>query len=297
LFLNLYRCIHYAIVFIVLNFSVPEANGQKYTVERQALGKIKDSRLQELSGLISSFLYPNMFWVHNDSGDMSRIFLLDDKAQLKAVYTLAGVHTKDTEDIARFQRDGKSFLVLADIGDNRALREDIKIYIFKEPEWNRGQSEYIISEEAIHTIRLKYADKPRDAEAMFVDPVDGNGYIIAKRDLNVGVYPVVFNDRDSTQILKPVVNLPLTFITSADISDDGHEVLLKNLTHVFLWKRKNHEPIKSLFARSFEQLSYDPEPQGEAICFGMENSVFYTISERPLGLDSYLYRYKIRPIK
>ena len=272
---------------------------QQNAVERQTLGRIKDSQLQELSGLIPSALYPKMFWVHNDSGDVGRIFLIDDKAQLKGVYTLEGIQAKDTEDIARFQREGKSYLVLADIGDNRAIRTDIKIYIFQEPEWNAEKITYLIPKESIQTLRLKYVDKPRDAEAIFVDPLDGRCYIITKRDLHVGVYPVSLDKTNSNQtpILKPLVSLPLTFITAVDISSDGRLILLKNLTSVFLWQRRYGESIVSLFNRPYTRLTYQVEPQGEAICFGLDNSAFYTISERPLGLDSYLYQYNIMPTK
>ncbi|MGO3107240.1 MAG: hypothetical protein ACTIJ8_02135 [Sphingobacterium sp.] len=239
-----------------------------------------------------------MFWVHNDSGDSSRIFLIDNKAQLKGEYTLSGVDAKDMEDIAIFQRDGKSFVVLGDIGDNRAVRSEIMLYVFAEPEWIDGQTSYTIPQQAIQTIRLKYADKPRDAEAIFVDPLDGRAYLIAKRDFHVGVYPVDLHAKKAgnVQLLKQLVQLPLTFITAADISFDGRFLLLKNLTGVFLWERQNDESIRQLFTRAYIQLPYAPEAQGEAICFGTENSIFYTISERPFGLDSYLYRYNIDPI-
>lgn len=293
-----YKQFAWLLCFIVLFFIIKSGYGQNYTVGRHALGKLRDGKLQELSGLKQSILHSNMFWVHNDSGDSSRIFLIDNEAQLKGEYMLAGVDAKDVEDIAIFQHDGKSFVVLADIGDNRAVRSEIMLYVFAEPEWNAGQSAYTIPRQAIRTIRLKYADKPRDAEAIFVDPIDGRGYLIAKRDFHVGVYPVDLHAKkvDEAQLLKQLVQLPLTFITAADISADGRFLLLKNLTGVFLWERQNDESMRQLFTRAYIQLPYAPEPQGEAICFGTENSIFYTISERPFGLDSYLYRYNINPI-
>lgn len=291
-----YKCFLYLLWLVCgLSYNPSLGYGQHFTVNRETLGKINDSRLNELSGLQPSHSYSNMFWCHNDSGDTSQIFLIDDKAKLQGVYLLQGIQTKDTEDITSFRRGGKSYLILADIGDNRAVRNEIVLYIFQEPEWFKGKLEYVIPKKAIQTFRIKYVDRPRDAEALFVDPQDGRCYIIAKRDFHVGIYPVDIAEAASgqTQVIRSVSTLPLTFVTSADISRNGDAILIKNLTNIFLWQRQNNESIVEVLSKPFNSLPYEVEPQGEAICFGSENSYFYTISERPLGLDSYLYRYNI----
>lgn len=268
---------------------------QDIGTDRISLGKIVDSRLNELSGLINSRRDPSFFWTHNDSGDSARIFLIDKQAKLRCIASLEGVDLIDTEDIASFKKDGQSYLVLADIGDNRGKRPTVQLYIFEEPEWKVGQSRLSIPRSKIKKINLQYADRPRDAEALFVDPHDLKGYLISKRDLQVGVYPIDFlqaKDGD-TLVLTRALKLPMTFITAADISSDGSRILLKNLGQVFQYRREAKKDIIDVFKQEPDTLSYQAEPQGEAICFGLENNVFYTVSERPLGLDAYLYRYQM----
>ncbi|MFD1769053.1 hypothetical protein [Sphingobacterium suaedae] len=266
--------------------------------DREPLGKITDSRLGELSGLIVSRQSSSLFWTHNDSGDSARIFLIDDKAQTKITYLLEGVRGIDTEDIACFQRGGKNFVVLADIGDNRAVRKEVKLYIFEEPLWDGKMHHDIISAEAITQVTLRYEDGARDAEALFIDPLDLTGYIISKRDFQVGVYPFSLDNAlvGQSLVLKRKFDLPMTFVTAADMTRDGAGLLIKNLTQVFYWERKRNETILQMLGRKPRTLTYQPEPQGEAICFGDLRGVFYTISERPLGLDAYLYRYYITPL-
>ncbi len=272
---------------------------QDIGTDRVSLGKITDSRLNELSGLVNSRKDPSCFWTHNDSGDSARIFLLDKQAKLRCIVGLEGVDLVDTEDIAGFSKDGRSYLVLADIGDNRGKRTTVQLYIFEEPDWKEGQSRLLIPRSKIRKINLRYADRPRDAEAIFVDPQDLRAYVISKRDLQVGVYPIDFMHAkdDDTLVLKRALSLPMTFITAADIASDGSRILLKNLGQVFQWRREGSKDIVDVFRQEPDTLSYQAEPQGEAICFGPENNIFYTVSERPLGLDAYLYRYQMLPRK
>src|SRR5690606_12327811 len=44
------------------------------------LGSVDDARLAELSGLAASRRHPGLFYAHNDSGDVARVFVLDGSA-------------------------------------------------------------------------------------------------------------------------------------------------------------------------------------------------------------------------
>lgn len=298
--LHLNRCSRQAtsfflLLFLQIVFCAWTLSAQ--TVPRETLGKVKDSALGELSGLIQSNKYPNKFWTHNDSGDSARIFLIDNKAALEATYYLSGIKAVDIEDIAKYTWEGRSYLVVGDIGDNLAVRSEVQLYIFEEPDWHAGLKEVRIPKEKIRTLRIRYPDKPRDAEALFVDPQSLTCYLISKRDFKVGLYAVNILQSTSESIrVESKTNLPFTFITSADISDDGRWILVKNLTEIFLWQRSAEASVVQTLQQKPIKLPYQPEPQGEAICFDRDSSIFYTISERPLGLDSYLYRYSINSI-
>ncbi|SEM53006.1 hypothetical protein SAMN05216436_105100 [bacterium A37T11] len=264
---------------------------------RQALGKIQDPELNELSGITASMHNPQNYWVHNDSGDKARIFLINDSAQRIATYYLSGIIAHDWEDIGRRQHQGKAQLLIGDIGDNLAKRSCIQLHVLDEPLLRPlAKKPYsdTIPAATISTYVLKYADGPRDAESFFYDESDQQLYILSKRDLQAGVYstPLPGAPNRDTLILHKRTTIPHTFITSADLSSDGTELLVKDLLHVYYWKRKPGETIVHMLARPAISLPYKAEPQGEAIAFLTDGSAYVTISEEVLGLPAILYRYR-----
>ena len=259
-------------------------------------GKVTDPAINEVSGIIASAVNPRFFWVHNDSGDKARIFLLDHTAQLRATYYLEGVAARDWEDIGRMTKNGESHLLVGDIGDNLARRPFVELHLFREPVGRtNGTTAYTdtIDRAAISSYVMKYEDGPRDAEALFYDAAEATLYLISKRDLRAGIYSVRLPEQPGdTLLLRKRGDLPHTFITAADTSPDGSEILVKNLLDVFYWKRLPGETTLQMLARPGQKLPYKPEPQGEAIAFAMDGSGYYTLSERVLGLPAYLYFYQ-----
>jgi hypothetical protein len=65
-----------------------------------ALGHVDDEALDELSGIAASRTNPGSWWLHNDSGDRARVFLLDHQARRVATYAVTGADAVDWEDIA-----------------------------------------------------------------------------------------------------------------------------------------------------------------------------------------------------
>lgn len=265
--------------------------------EGQSRGFIQNKELKEASGLTASLNNPGLLWSHNDSGDEARIFLLDDSAKNKAVYYLEGIKAQDWEEIASLQTD-RNYLLIGDIGDNRAIRPFISVHLIEEPNY-RKEAFYTdtIPAKEITTFILTYEDGPRDAEAFFYDKIDQKLYIISKRELEVGLYETKLpfqadhsTTMDTLQLRKSAV-FPFTFITSAAIANDGSEVLVKNLLTVFYWKRKDKETVPELLKRPAIQLPYKPEIQGEAITFALDGSGYYTLSEAPFGFKADLLFY------
>ena len=82
--------------------------------------KLKNPDLGEVSGMVASRSNPGFFWVHNDSGDEPRIFLIDKELNIKMTCSLEGATNRDWEDIAigPGSVDGKNYLYIGDIGDN-----------------------------------------------------------------------------------------------------------------------------------------------------------------------------------
>lgn len=259
----------------------------------QSRGIVANRALNEASGITASAVNPGLLWAHNDSGDAARLFLMDDSAQSKAVYYLEGVKARDWEEIGFMKSEAQNYLLIGDVGDNLGNQPFITIHRVKEPLF-KGTSFYTdtISKDDILTYTLKYNDGPRDAEAFFFDENDNKLYVISKRELEVGLYSTPLNEfSNDTLALRKEGTLPFTFVTSAAISHDGKEVLVKNLLAVYYWKRQGAESIPALLKREATQLPYKPEIQGEAISFALDGSGYFTLSEEPFGFKADLRYY------
>jgi hypothetical protein len=258
---------------------------------------LKDARLDELSGIAASVSNPGWLYVHNDSGDSSRWFALSPDGGLKATIHYdadphLGLGVTDVEDIAvcTGPEAGAHYVYLADIGDNNAVRKYITIYRVKDPVLTTPY----VKVHADHLV-LRYPDGPRDAETLMADPVDKLLYIVSKREDSVGVYstPLNFQAGDTVVLTK---RAKLFFagsgepkwVTAGDISPSGAKILLKSYAHVYYWKRAAGEPVWKAMQRAAANLSYDLEPQGEAIGFSLDEKGYYTVSE---GSQAKLYRY------
>jgi hypothetical protein len=76
-----------------------------------------------------------------------------------------------------------------------------------------------------------------------------------------------------------------------DISADGKEILVKNLTHVYYYKRRDGESIPDALSRPGERLPYIKEPQGESIAWLRNGSAYLTVSEKKDGITPVIYKY------
>jgi hypothetical protein len=88
--------------------------------------------------------------------------------------------------------------------------------------------------------------------------------------------------------------LPFTQIVGGDVSPDGKKLLIKNYEHVYYWVNEKYKPLKELIRETHFEVPYEVEPQGEAIGWARDHSGFFTISEKNIGKDTYLYFYKSR---
>lgn len=260
--------------------------------EPRKLGKVTSAAITEISGIVPYSYAKGHFWVHNDSGDGAFIYLIDSTASLQAKVEINGIKAIDVEDIAKFEIAGENYLLIADMGDNLRKRDTLSLYVIKEPKLASNSPDQTLKVNVVQHIKFKYADKKRDAEALFVDPLYNKVYIISKRDFESTVFSFPLDlSKNAVHTLSPLLAMPFTFATSADISKDGRHIVIKNLTNVYLWERKTDESILQTLKKLPIKIPYIIEPQGEAICFDLESRYLYTISERPFGLDSYLYMY------
>lgn len=252
------------------------------------LGEV-DTKLEEASGLVASVTNPGYYWSHNDSGHAAEVFLLNNKAEIVMTCTLAGIKNRDWEDIAISIESDTSYLYIADIGDNEAKFPYKVIYRLAEP--ILLQDKLVVTH--FDTLVVKLSDGVRDTEALMVDPLLHQMFIISKREEKIRLYQmdIPLAPRDTT-VAEFKTELALTWIVAGDISSDGTEVLLKDYDNIFYWRRSAKETIPELLKTEPTILKYDREPQGEAIAWSLDGSGYYTLSETAKEIKGRLFYYK-----
>lgn len=262
--------------------------------EPAILGKVTSASITEISGITPYSYEAGYFWVHNDSGDKSAIYLINSQSQLKATVHIKDVNFIDIEEIGYCFLNGIKHLIIADTGNNQRNRKVLKLYFIPEPQLHLSNDSTVDTSIAVtKTLTFSYEDKARDAESFFVDPVDEHIYIFSKRDFKSQIFKLsIHAEENHVHQLKVQGQLPFTFTTAADISADGKHILIKNITSIYYWERTPGISIMETLSKKYKIIPYKLEPQGEALCFDLNKRYFYTISERPLGLESYLYKYE-----
>jgi hypothetical protein len=268
---------------VVLSRFVYAQSSDTFVVNENLFDKPKDkgqieARLNEASGIAASFKNPGCLWVVNDSGNPAEVFLIDSLAKTKLVCKLQGIKNRDWEDIAigSGPKKGRKYIYVAEIGDNNARYDFKYLYRFEEPSFKNGAEQLIAN---VETLIVKMPDGSRDAETLMIDPLTNDLYIISKREEKVRIYFQKYPYPKDTLRPSKVLEFPFNWVTSGAISNDGKEVLIKNYTSIYYWKRTSEKLLLELLTKKPVEIPYKPEPQGEAICFTNDDSGFYTISE------------------
>lgn len=238
---------------------------------------IVDRKLEEASGLVASAAHPGYFWTHNDSGNSAELFLIDSTAGIAATMPLGNVANRDWEDITLGPGPDpdKTYVYVGDIGDNKAQYPYKIIYRMEEPASIENKRI-----DNFDTLFIQLPDGPRDSEALMIDPISSNMFIVSKREDSVRLYQFSNTWKSGDTLTAEFkIKMPYNLTVAVDISADGSEVLLKNYDHIYYWKRQGSEPIADLLKRSPLELKYTPEKQGESIAWNRDGSGYYTLSE------------------
>lgn len=222
---------------------VAQAELCKEWSDAQQIGSLP-SVLEESSGIANSTTYPDRLYHINDSGSESTLYVTDLKGSLTQEVRVLGAKFIDTEDLAYANCPDKkgNCIYVGDIGDNQKDRGEIYIHVIRE--------EKIFSKEVkpIKTIKLKYADKPHNAEAFAVN-ASGDVFIVTKeRKKKEGASPAkiyrssIFEDTNELKYIGSI-NLPgfskakdvdEEIVTGMSVSPTGKNFLL--LTYEGPWE-------------------------------------------------------------
>ncbi len=271
---------------------LPVAPDWTREIDGEALATIEVPELTELSGMAASHSHPGIYWAHNDSGDTPRVFAFDVNGQPRGIFRLAGARSEDWEGMAvgPGPEPGATYLYLGDIGDNFGRRPNVQVYRIEEPSPGTPGE---VAIPGVEEITLRYpAGEAHNAEALMVDPLTGDLFIVTKSLLGAAkVY------RAAAPLAAAAIDLELVGelwlagpATGADISPDGSMVVVRTYTHAYLWERREGTTVAEALQGEPVRFALEFEPQGEAIAFSLEGESLLTASE---GRNAILYRYAL----
>lgn len=99
-------------------------------VRPEPLGKLDARLIPEASGIVRGRRRPDVFWIHNDSGNAPKLFAVRKDGSLLRTFDVAAPNL-DWEDVAV---DDRGRICIGDIGDNKGLLRLRAIYILDEPD-------------------------------------------------------------------------------------------------------------------------------------------------------------------
>lgn len=252
------------------------------------LGTVAISPLEEASGVVASRRNPGVLWTHNDQGDSSRIFAMDEQGNLLGTYTLPNAKQTDYEDLALGPGpvEGVEYLYIGDIGDNLADRKDPVVYRFPEPVVYLRQASDPVSFDikGLKAIHIAYPDAPHDAEVLLVDPLSGDLFVITKPDGSARIFRAMRADLEAGEPITLSDEGELNFAdpSGGDISPTGREILIRQEDYAALWLRGAGESIAVAFASTpiaIPIVGRPEEPNGEAIGFDRLGRGYFTLSD------------------
>lgn len=278
-------------------------------------GIIRNKELIELSGVVSGGVNKGILWVHNDRGNLPRLFALNEKGETVATYSLNTFHSEepdemagDWEDIARAagKKEGSFDIYIGDIGNNPMEKREHRILVVSEPVVDSRNSSRIIDTE-FKTIRFQFPENyVCNSECLLIHPVS-MGIIIVSKTVEKGGEEIEGNFVWSLPVVKDfgkvytaelVMNsIPATGgknVTGGDISSDGEFLILRTKSEAaYLWRLGKYQTLKQTLLKDPKRITLADESGGEAICFALDKSKLFTVYDgkkknRPL----HVYRKK-----
>lgn len=255
---------------------------------------LADEEIQEASGLSASWLNPDLFWIHNDSGDAARLFAVDQAGQTVSVVQLDAATARDWEDMAVGPcgaDDPDPCIYVADIGDNNAERPTVSLVRFPEPRLG-DPPQASVTVDAFDRIEFTYADGPRDAEALLVHPTDARIFIVDKTPGDPSnMWLVDWEDgTTATKVAATSTGEDFIFgnrVTGGDFAPDGSEFSIK--TYGIVYTYCGADPVQA-----FEEDPSSVIPlnlkQSEALTYARDGSSIWITTEVVANIPAPLVR-------
>ncbi|WP_052286777.1 hypothetical protein [Streptomyces sp. 769] len=229
---------------------------------------LTDPRITESSGLAASRAHPGVYWTHNDSDDGPYVYAVDAATgRTVATITLRGIGTPRDVEAVSVGPDGRIYV--GDIGDNLGGSWDhVWIYRFPEPAQLRDAT--VTAEQ----FTVRYADGPRDAEALMVHPRTGRVYLVSKKQgggaaLYEGPAHLSASGGNTFHKVAPID----LWVTDGAFSPDGTRLVLRGYFGARMYRWRDGRPqdlggVSVPLQRQGESVSFTPD--GRTLMYGSE---------------------------
>lgn len=251
----------------------------------ESLGKFDTRQLPEVSGIVKSQRFADIYWVHNDSGNPPTLFAIRKDGSIVRSYPVEAANI-DWEDIAI---DDQGHLYLGDIGNNGGRLPLRMVYMLDEPDPSQPSDKPL---KPIKSSSYRFDESGRfDAEGLCVDRRRGMVFVVTKRfdRGEATLYEIPFEPPGT--ILRPVVPRKLArlpeFIepaTGADLSPDGDWLAVCSLTATRIYRREPAKPSPNDESAAESWLLHAkvdyPVWHAEAICWDGRDLILASEGER-----------------
>ena len=258
----------------------------------KVIANIRSSDITESSGIAASRCQPNVLWTHNDSGDDAFVFALDLKGENLGTWKVSNAENVDWEDIASFKdKNGKCFIYIGEIGDNKHRRAEHIIYRIPEPKVTPEAADTkrkdALTTDNAEILRFTYPDYIQDAETLMVHPSTADIYIATKRVSGPsGIYRLksdmfgkgLVTAEKIAEISVPAI--PNGFVTGGDISPNGRNVIICDYTMAYEWTLSDGDQnFDDIWKQKPEPIDLGPRKAGEAVSYNVDGTIIYATSE------------------
>lgn len=264
------------------------------TAHAQPWPELANRNLDEVSGLARSLKDPALLWALNDGGGGPALYRVGLRGEDYGRVNIANAMNLDWEDLTSFMHQTEPALLIGDVGDNTGVRSSVTLYAVSDP-GKKG------TPELIWKMEYRYADGPRDCEAIAVDAESGHIYLLSKRDRPPVLYRVAL-PKDSparTQVaerLGEVTTLPsvtakdlqanplaayyFAMPTSISFAPDLRSVVVVTPNDAYLFRRFAKQPWLDALNSAPIFIDLPKLQQTEAATISADGQHLYVTSEK-----------------
>ena len=266
----------------------PMLTGTTSEAEPEQVCVVEDEQISEASGIAASRHHKDAIWLHNDSGDSARLFLVGLDGKTRAVVTLNVDRPIDWEDMCSFEADGEKWLLIGDTGDNQRIRSrterSCELLLMKEPEIKAGDGSSVFAKaDVVSRIAFQFPDGPEDCESLAVDTEKREILLLTKcapQKCQLFRLPLSTKAGQQKLIAEPVASVAVPFATSMDIAADCHSLVIVNMFSGALIQRAKDESWTVACQKPISVLTLPAQPQCETVCFESSGKSVLVNSER-----------------